>query len=214
MIQDPDPDDVEYTDDDEPGIVKSKNRPAKKAKITTEPEWPYCTRCCKRKQSDAFDPGRKRCRACLHAQRMWVRRSKARAKLFLAPKKRQWLNNIQQASKVCVFHLNLSQGNRSGLRQESTVVTPGPSDEGKGPGLDPNGRLACEDSHERHTMGTHIGSPDALSDPGKTGRRISFIISIQHMNGNGSTQRESTQDINDKATIRYHSKTARNERRR
>lgn len=50
-------------------------------------------------------------------------------------------------------------------------------------------------------MGTHIGSPDALSDPRKTGRRISIIISLQHMNGKGSTRRESTQDINDKPNI-------------
>lgn len=123
MIQGPDHEDIEYTDDDEPGIVKIKDRPAKKVKFTTEPEWTYCTQCCKKKQSDAFDPGRKSCRACLHVNRVIKRRSYARAKSFRAQAKHQCLNNIQQASKVPVLDLNLSQGNRSGLRLEGVNLS-------------------------------------------------------------------------------------------
>lgn len=59
-----------WTDDEEPGVVKTQKQPGKKAKTEKVHERRFCTSCNREKQSSDFDEGKKTCRACLDAQHL------------------------------------------------------------------------------------------------------------------------------------------------
>jgi len=110
------------------------------------------------------------------------------------------LNQFQDANLVQeVAHIlgpNPPRGNRSGLRRESPIEIPSPSEPVKESELDPKGKVACEECRNRHPSCTHRGSVDAPISLRKTSKkRVKFASPLGDGGGKSSTQTESVQDI-------------------
>lgn len=110
------------------------------------------------------------------------------------------LNKCQDANLVQeVAHIlgpNPPRGNRSGLRRESPIEIPSPSEPVKESELDPKGKVACEEFRKRQTSCTHRGSVDASISLRETSKKkVNFVFPLGDGGGKSSTQTESVQDI-------------------